>query len=367
MITVRDVLQVLDQYAPFVYQEEYDNSGFQLGDKDEEVHGILLCLDLTTEIIDEAIQNRFNLILTHHPFFFKGLRYLDFSKSEGRIIRKLTENRISLISFHTNFDNVAEGTNEALANKLGLKDTMILCPKKGALRKLVTFCPVDFSEKVRSALFSVGGGYIGNYDSCSFNAEGYGTFRAQEGSHPYVGEINQIHKELETRIEVIFPVHLTDTIIRLLLEVHPYEEVAYDIIPLDNVYTSVGEGIIGNLPQNFELMDFLAFLKSSLECKSIRYNTLSNNKIISKVALCGGSGSFLIEEAVKLNADAFVTSDLKYHNFLDSAIENMLLIDAGHYETEIGGLNLLKEFLLQKFPNFAVEISQKGLNPVNYL
>lgn len=367
MIKVNDVLNILNEYAPFIYQEEYDNSGFQIGNRAHEVQKILLCLDLTMDVVEEAIQHGFDLIISHHPLFFKAIQQIDISSAEGEIIQKLLESKISVISVHTNYDNIQKGTNKALASKLGLKDTKILRPKKDCLRKLVTFCPIDYSEKVRLALFQAGGGYIGNYDSCSFNSDGYGTFRAQEGSHPFVGEINQIHKESETRIEMIFPVHLTDVMIQSLLEVHPYEEVAYDIIPLENSYASIGEGVIGNLPKKLAVIEFLEFVKSTLGCKYVRYNQLPDNMMIERVAACGGSGSFLIQEAAKLNADAFISADFKYHDFLNPLTKHLLIIDAGHYETEIGGLNLLKEFLLQKFPNFAVQITCKGVNPVNYL
>lgn len=278
---------------------------------------------------------------------------------------KAIRNAIAIYAIHTNLDNVHNGVNSALCEKLGIRDTAILRPVQGILNKLVTFCPTDSAERVREALFTAGAGEIGNYGSCSYNLEGFGTFRAGEGTDPYVGEQGKLHKEQEVRIEVIFPGHTTGKLILALKEAHPYEEVAYDIYPLKNEHGQVGAGMIGSLDESMEEKDFILMVKRKLGSCVIRHSEFLGRKI-SIVAVCGGSGSFLINDAMRAGADAFVTGDLKYHQFFEGE-GKILLADAGHYETEQYTKELIYNTLNEKFPTFALRISQINTNAVRYL
>ena len=364
MITVEEVLESLCEFAPLDYQEDYDNSGFQVGNRNAKVGGVLLCLDISTDVIDEAIFSGLQLIISHHPLLFRGLKSIDIQSGNGSIIYKALQNEVSIISFHTNFDNVAHGVNEELARCLGLESTRILRPLKGRMRKLVTFCPQAYEDKVRQAMFDAGAGHIGNYDSCSFNMMGTGTFRSLEGANPFVGKLNQLHLESEMRIEVILPDFRTQSVLAALKSSHPYEEVAYDIIPLINEDSHAGAGIIGMLPEALETEIFLEHIKAILEIPVLRHSN-SRRSTVQKIALCGGSGAFLIPDALRNQADVFLSSDLKYHDFADCPSQ-MLLVDGGHFETEVKGLNILAEYIRQKFPTFAVQISKSGMNPVKY-
>ncbi|MGC8865056.1 MAG: Nif3-like dinuclear metal center hexameric protein [Bacteroidales bacterium] len=367
MATVREVLSYLDFLAPIALQEDYDNSGLQLGSYETEVKGLLLCLDVTSAIIDEAIDKHCNIILAHHPLFFKPLRSINFDTTHGKIIQKATATGITILAFHTNFDNQFPGLNQALAQGLHLRNLRVLKPMQNRLYKLVTFCPVSHADQVRAALFSAGAGHIGNYDSCSFNTKGTGTFRALEGANPFVGKLNELHHEPEERIEVIFPAFIQEELLNALISSHPYEEVAYDIYPLANSYSGAGSGIVGELPHRLPVESFLNQVKEILGTKFLRISSgRPDEGEISSVAICGGSGSFLIPEALRVGASVFITADLKYHDFTDYG-SRILLVDAGHYETEIGGFHQLSRLLKEKFTNFAVHFSETGRNPVRYV
>jgi hypothetical protein len=251
-----------------------------------------------------------------------------------------------------------------LGEKLGLINLSVLRKTSGILRKLVTFCPVDHADQVRDAIFAAGAGHIGAYDQCSFNAEGFGSFRAGNDADPFVGKIGEIHFEKEVRIETIFPAHLQSYIIKALLDAHPYEEVAYDIYILENEFDQTGAGMIGELPQKVSEVEFLRLIKEKLKVPVVRHSPLLG-KQVGKVAFCGGSGSFLIPDAIRNQADFFVTGDIKYHQFFDGD-GKIVIADAGHYETEQFTCNLLADYLKKNFANFAVQISETPVNPVNY-
>lgn len=367
MVTVKELLNYLDFLAPFALQEDYDNSGLQLGSTEAEVKGVLLCLEVTPEIIAEATDKQCNVILAHHPLFFKPLRSIDIDTMRGQIIQKAISSGITILAFHTNFDNQFPGLNHALTQGLNLRNAKVLRPLQNMLYKLVTFCPVSHADRVRAAMFDAGAGYIGNYDSCSFNTQGTGTFRALEGANPFVGNLNEVHYEPEERIEVIFPAYVRDSLIKAMISAHPYEEVAYDIYPLANAYQRAGSGIVGELPQPLPVETFLNRLKEILGIKHLRISTgRTGEGELSVVAICGGSGSFLIPEAIRAGASAFITADLKYHDFTDYG-NRILLVDAGHYETEISGFHQLSRLLKEKFTTFAVHFSETGKNPVRYV
>ena len=362
---VTDVAGVLEQFAPLQLQESYDNAGLCLGNPMTEVSGIILTIDINEEILDEAIAKKCNLIISHHPLIFAGIKHITGQNSTEKCIIKAIQNNIAVYSAHTNIDSVFGGVSHKMCEKLSLQNCCILSPLKRVLKKLVTFVPISHIEKVREAIFKTGAGNIGNYDSCSFNVKGNGTFRGNEKSKPFVGEKGKLHVEEEIRIETIFPEHLQYKVIKALLEVHPYEEVAYDIYPLDNTFDKAGMGMIGELPEEKNEKSFLSFVKSSFSAGCIRHTKLLN-KPVKKVAVCGGSGSSLLNDAILLEADAFITGDFKYHQFFQ-AENKILIIDIGHFESEQFTKEIFYNLLIKKFPNFAVHFSSVNTNPINYL
>ena len=361
---VKDLISAINLNVPFQLQEEYDNSGLLVGMPDAEISKGLICLDITEDIIEEAIREKCDVIISHHPLIFSGLKKITGESPADRIIIKAIKHDIAIIAVHTNIDNSYFGVNEKLASKLGLKDLKILSPQKGRLKKLVVFCPYDHADKVREAMFAAGAGVIGDYDKCSYNIEGKGSFRASENSNPFAGEKDKLHFEPEYRIETILPDYLTKKVVAEMINAHPYEEVAYDIYPIDNDFERAGAGMIGTLDNECSETEFLELVKNKLNVPTLRHSGLTNKKI-KIVALCGGSGSFLLNAAINAKADIFITGDVKYHSFFE-AQNNILLVDAGHFETEQFTSEVLYEIVSKKFTNFALRISKKQINPVNY-
>lgn len=362
---VKEILACLEEKFPLAYQENYDNAGLILGDREADVTGVLICLDVSEAVVDEAVVLGANVIVSHHPLIFNGIKKLNPIAYPDRILIQAIKNQLNLYACHTNFDNVKYGINARMAEKLGLAGAQILSPLSGRLYKLVTFVPHQYAARVRQAMFEAGAGNIGAYDHCSYNVEGYGTFRGSDSANPFVGEKGIEHTEPETRVEVIFPDYLQNKILRHLLEAHPYEEVAYDIIPLANSSPIAGAGLIGNLPEPLDYDAFLAMVKKTLGVQSLRYSAPIKN-YVHKIAVCGGSGSFLIPACLAAGVDAFITADIKYHQFIE-ATGRLLLVDAGHYETEVGAKEIFYELLTKKFPNFAIHFSKRDFNPINYL
>jgi dinuclear metal center YbgI/SA1388 family protein len=363
-VLIKDITNYLETIAPLALQENYDNSGLLVGNKQTEVTKALISLDCTEEIVQEAIDTGCNLIISHHPIIFGGLKRLNGNNYVERTVIKAIQNNIALYAIHTNLDNVLHnGVNQKIAKKLGIENVKILAPKGDLLCKLVTFCPTDYANAVRDAIFIAGAGQIGNYDQCSFNANGTGTFRAGDGANPFVGNVGQHHQENEVRIETVFPTWLQGQVISALLQAHPYEEVAYDLYPLKNKHPQTGAGIIGEFSTDITPKDFLDLLKTKLNAEGIRYTNI--NKNIKTVAVCGGAGSFLLRDAIAHGADAFVTADYKYHQFFDA--ENRLMIaDVGHFESEQYTIELLADILIKKFSTFAVLLTQVNTNPIKY-
>ena len=362
---VRQITQYLESIAPLAFQESYDNAGLIIGRPEDEVSGILISLDITEEIMDEAISKHLNLIVSHHPIIFSGLKRLNGKNYIERCVAKAIKNDIAIYAAHTNLDSVFGGVNSMICEKHNLQNCRILSPGSDLLKKLVTFAPVAHAEQVRKALFDAGAGSIGNYDSCSYNVNGTGTFRGNDQSNPFVGEKNQLHLEEETRIETIFPKHIQSRVIQALLNAHPYEEVAYDIYPLDNEYTQAGIGMIGELAEPMEEMKFLSQLKEIFNCKVIKHTQLLG-KSISRVAVCGGSGIAYLKLAMAQKADIFISGDFKYHQFFD-AEQKIIIADIGHYESEQFTKEVFYELLTKKFPKFAIHLSAFNTNPVSYL
>ncbi len=361
----KEIQTFLERIAPLSYQESYDNSGLLLGDAGQEINGALICLDVTEEVLDEAIHLGYNAVIAHHPVIFKGIKRLTGSNYVERILVKAIKNDILLYAIHTNLDNVSTGVNRILGEKLGLRNLQILRPMRATLKKLITYAPLSHADSVRNALFTAGGGNIGNYDQCSFNVEGTGTFRANENAQPFVGQKGSMHREKELRIETVFPAFLQGKIISALVKSHPYEEVAYDIYSLENENPGVGAGMIGSLPEPVSVKDFLAKAKEILQAGSVKYAGPEEKKI-SKIAFCGGSGSFLISTAKAEGAELFLSGDITYHQFFEHE-NKMVIADIGHYETEQFVKELIFNLLIEKFPNFAARICTLNTNPVKYL
>jgi dinuclear metal center YbgI/SA1388 family protein len=362
---LKEITDHLESIAPLAYQESYDNAGLICGSSEMDITGALICLDSTEEVLDEAIAIGCNLVIAHHPIVFSGLKKFNGKNYVERVIIKAIRNNIAIYAAHTNLDNVLNGVNGKIAEKLGLINCSILAPQKSGLKKLVVFSPETAAADVRAALFSAGAGQIGNYDECSFNSDGTGTFRAGAGANPFAGEIGKQHREKEVKTEVIYPGHLEGKLLKAMFNVHPYEEVAYDIFSLANSNPYVGSGIIGELREEATEIDFLTGLKSVMKAQSVRYTALRDKKV-KKVAICGGSGSFLLPNAIGAGADVFVTADYKYHQFFDA--ENRIVIaDIGHYESEQFTSELFYEILNKKFSTFALHLSKINTNPINYL
>jgi dinuclear metal center YbgI/SA1388 family protein len=363
-MTIKELTKKIEELAPLQLQESYDNAGLIIGEADTIIKGVLISLDVTDDVMQEAIEKGCNLIIAHHPLIFKGLKKLNNNSLVERLVVLAIKNDIAIYAVHTNLDNVRQGVNAMIAEKLGLVNISILAPKDQILKKLVTFCPVDHAEKVRDAIFRAGAGHIGNYDSCSFNIAGEGTFRAMEGAEPFVGEVGQLHAEKEVRIESVFPDYLKNQLVSALLAAHPYEEVAYDIYPIENKFEKVGAGMVGFLKDPENAGDFLIRIKKVFGTGCIRHTKIVKEKI-SKVALCGGSGSFLLRNAIASGADIFITGDMKYHEFFD-ADNKIIIADVGHYESEQFTKDLLMNFLNKNNTTFAVQISEVNTNPISY-
>lgn len=359
-----ELTRFLESYAPLNYQEDYDNSGLIVGSGDEEITSAIVSLDCTEAIIDEAIQKGANLVISHHPIVFKGLKKFNNKNYVSRVVMKAIKHNICLYAIHTNLDHVHHGVNHKISEILGLENTRILAPKDHLLRKLVTYVPMSHKANVMEALFSAGAGNIGNYSECSFSSSGEGTFKGNEQSNPYSGTAGQRSTDREERIEVIFTIQNERKLIASLHEAHPYEEVAYDIYNLENTYQNVGAGMIGNLPQEMQGTDFLRFLKTSMKCEVIRHTEILSKRI-RRIAVCGGAGGFLLKDAIAAGADAFVTADYKYHEFFD-ADQKIMIADIGHFETEQFTIDLLIEIINEKFSNFAVHKTDHNTNPINY-
>ena len=364
LMKIGDIIYYLESLAHPALQEHYDNAGLLTGHHDWECTGVICTLDATEDVIKEAISKNCNLVVAHHPIIFKGLKKINGNNYVERTIITAIKNDIAIYAIHTNLDNISAGVNGKMASMLGLTQTSILSPLEGSLRKLYTFVPLDKAPEVRQAIFDAGAGAIGNYTECSFNTEGTGTFKAGKGADPYTGTIGKQHQEKEIKIEVIFPSSLERQVVRALKDAHPYEEVAFDIVSLVNANPQLGAGLVGELPEAEDERSFLNRVKLVFGVQLLRH-TAFTGKTIKKVAICGGAGSFLISKALASGADAFVTADMKYHEFFD-ADRSILLADIGHFESEQFTTALLAELLEQKFPTFAVLKTGVMTNPVHY-
>jgi len=361
---VQDVIHYLEEFSPLAYAEDFDNVGLLVGNKKNKITGVLVTLDTLEEVVDEAIRENCNLIVSFHPIIFKGLKKITGKTYVERVVIKAIKHDIAIYSMHTALDNAWQGVNNMICNQLQLNNRSILIPQSQTIKKLTTFVPKEQSEKVRKALFNAGAGNIGNYSNCSFNTSGIGTYKGNANANPTIGKKGEVHQEAETQISVTFAKHTQAQVLKALFNAHPYEEIAYEIVTLENNNQHIGMGMVGELENAMAEADFLKYLKTKMQASCIRHSNLLD-KPIKKIAVLGGSGSFAIQAAKASGADVLVTSDLKYHDFF-SAENCIILADIGHYESEQYTKNGLVAHLTKKITNFAVVLSKTNTNPVQY-
>jgi len=360
-----EISNYLDTRVPLAFQEEYDNCGLLIGDNKMEITSVLVCLDCTEDVIDEAINNNHNLIISHHPLLFQGLKKITGTNYVQKIVTKAIKYDIAIYAMHTNLDNIYGGVSFQIANKISLQNVEILKPKTNLLTKLTAYCPSTHTDIVKNALFANGAGRVGDlYDRCSFVSSGMGSFRPLEGADPFSGKIGKDSVDQEDKIEVVFCSYLKPQIISALNEAHPYQEVAYILDDIDNK-SHTGSGVVGELVNTMSLKQFLSHIKNSMKCNMIKYTAINKSKKIKRVALCGGSGSFLLQDAIQKGADAYISSDFKYHDFFD-ANNKIMMFDIGHYESEYFTQHLIFDILKENFSKLAVHLTSVCTNPVLY-
>jgi dinuclear metal center YbgI/SA1388 family protein len=362
---VQDVINHIEDLAPLTYAEDFDNVGLLVGNKNAQVSGVLVTLDTLESVVDEAITNNCNLIVSFHPIIFKGIKSLTGQNYVERTVLKAIKNDIAIYAIHTALDNAIKGVNDIICNTLGLQKKTILIPQKGTIKKLTTYVPVGNANALRIQLFNAGAGNIGNYDNCSFNAEGIGTYRGNENSNPTLGKKGELHEEAEVQISVTFNKHIESKLLKTLFEHHPYEEVAFEVATLDNYDQNIGIGMIGELKTPQDTLAFLEFVKEKMNVSCITHSEITKHTI-KKIAVLGGSGSFAISAAKRAGADILITADLKYHDFF-SAEKEIIVADIGHYESEQFTKSFLVDYLSNKITNFAIVLSTTNTNPVKYL
>lgn len=364
LMQVKDITSLIEKIAPLSYQEDYDNAGLIVGRAEMEVTGILLCLDSTERVVDEAIEMDCNLIIAHHPIVFKDLKKLNGKNYVERTLLKAIQHNVAIYAMHTNLDNMLHnGVNSKIAEKLELGHLKIIQPKLNTLCKMAVYAPKDHAEAIKNSLFESGAGDIGNYSECSFEATGTGSFKPEQSAQPRVGNIGVREVVEEVKIEVLLPMHLVAGALAKVRSIHPYEEVAYDLIRIDNLNQGIGAGIYGELAKPMEVKPFLKFIKEKLNLQVIRHTAFE--KPIKRVAICGGSGSFLIQNIKQIKADAYITADVKYHEFFDVE-QQYMLCDIGHYESEIYTLEIFYKEIKEKYPTFAVIFCKENTNPIQY-
>jgi len=361
---IKDIVECIETIAPLSYQEDYDNAGLIVGNENDEISGVLLCLDVTEEVVEEAIQKKCSLVISHHPTVFKGIKKLNGNNSIERILIHCIKNNIALYAAHTNLDNVLQhGVNTKIAEKLNLQDVKILKPLHGDLLKMTVYCPEKSSSTLIDSLFAAGAGKIGNYSECAFVSQGTGSFKPNVEANPTIGSSGIREYVQENKIEFIFEKYKRKEIWAALRANHPYEEIAYQEVGIQNTNQDKGSGVIGMLNTPMQAAEFLTYLKNQMGLECIKYTKFSSS--IRKIALCGGSGKFLLQEAMKQGADAFISADFKYHDYFESE-GKLMICDIGHYESEVYTKEIFMKLLKEKFTNFAVHFSEINTNPVNY-
>jgi len=362
---VKEVTGILEELAPLAHAEDFDNVGLLVGEGNQEVMGILVTLDTLENVVDEAIAHNCNLIVSFHPIIFSGLKKLTGATYVQRVVIKAIQHKIAIYSMHTALDNSIDGVNAKICDVLGIMEPKILIPQKNTIKKLTTYAPLEAVEDLKNALFEAGAGTIGNYSNCSFTTNGTGSYKANEKANPTKGQIGKTHFEEEMQVNITFTSSVEKKVMNALFKNHPYEEVAYEVLTLENTNQDIGMGMIGSLKNPMKDIDFLTIVKGRMHALGIRHSALLG-KNIEKVAVLGGSGAFAIKAAKAAGADLFITADVKYHQFFE-AEDCMVIADIGHFETEQFTKNLLVDYLTKKIPNFAVRLSESKTNPIKYL
>lgn len=361
---VSELVSYLNTLAPYSYQESYDNSGLLVGHPDAEITGVVVALDCMESVLDEAITHGANVVVTHHPIIFRGLKRITGANYIERVVQKAIKHDLNLISIHTNLDNVSHGVNKIICDRLNLSNTRILLPKELTLMKLSVYVPNTHLDDVRNAIAEAGGGKIGDYEACSFSITGTGQFKPLSTANPFIGKAGELESVEEVKVEVTVPQPALNPVLAAMRSAHPYEEIAYDVVSLDNRNDRVGSGMVGELPDAIEINDFLQQIKSVFNAGVVRF-TKPHKEKVQRIAVCGGSGSFLLNAAKKAKADVFITADFKYHEFFDA--ENQIIIaDIGHFESEQYTSHFIVEELQKKFSTFAVRLTSVNTNPINY-
>ncbi|MCE2611450.1 Nif3-like dinuclear metal center hexameric protein [Flavobacteriaceae bacterium D16] len=362
---IKEITEILESYAPLEYAEDFDNVGLLVGDPNSQLTGVLITLDTLESVVEEAITHNCNLIVSFHPIIFNGLKKLTGKNYVERVVIKAIQHGIAIYCLHTALDNHFNGVNAGISEVLGLQNRQILLPKKGTLKKLTTYVPVKQAEALKKALFDAGAGNVGNYSHCSFSSFGTGSFKGESESNPTLGKRGQLHQEEEIQLHITFTRDLEKKVLQALFKAHPYEEIAFEVLTLDNTYQQIGMGMVGDLATPMDEKEFLEFVKERMNCGCIRHSELLGKKV-RKVAVLGGSGAFAIDAAKASKADFFLTGDIKYHQFYQ-AEGRLVVADIGHYESEQYTKNLMAQYLTKKIPNFAVRLSEISTNPIKYL
>lgn len=363
---IKDIARLLDEWAPFGLQLDYDNSGIQIGEPDREVHSALVALEVTDDVINEAISGNHDLIITHHPLIYTPIKRLNGSNHVQRVVARLIKENIGLICFHTNLDSVRSGVSGRICENLNLQNTRILSPVENQLYQLIIFCPQEWEARLLKALWQAGAGHIGEYKECAGVVPSTGHFTPSAAANPHIGKSGNHETVSESRIEVLYRAGQLPELLAAARALNYYEEVAYYSIPLKNTHHDVGLGMVGDLPAAMSTTEFLGYLSKRMDAPVIRHTSFTDkSRQIKRVAVCGGSGSELLEVARRTGADVFVTADFKYHRFFD-ADGDILIADIGHYESEQFTSELITEYIRKKISNFAVLISKVNTNPISY-
>ncbi len=364
MTLIRDIIAHIQEYAPLCYQESFDNAGVHTGDVNAQCTGVVTCLDVTEEIVDEAISNGCNLVVSHHPALFHALKSITGKTLTERILLKAIKHDIVLYAAHTNLDSTWEGVSHRLAHMLCMTNIRTMLPRVGKLYKLVVMTPTAEVDQVKKAAYCAGAGKLGNYDNCSFTVEGDGTFRALDGANPFVGSIGKVHTQREQRTEFLVCEKDLRCVINAIISAHPYEEPAYDIIRLENEDKSQGLGVIGDI-RPMAVEEFLSLVKDTFKVQSLRCSKGKSTEV-RRVAICSGAGASFTLKAIGMGADAYITGDVGYHDFVSYG-RDIAIADVGHYESEICAKEMFYELIHETFPEIKTIQSQSEINPITYL
>lgn len=371
-ILVKNIESTLSQLAPAMLKMDYDNVGLQVGDSSSKVKKILVSLNITSEVAEEAVKKKCDLIVSHHPLIFRPLKNIRAGEGNSDIIIKLVRNNISYIACHTNFDSVKQGVSFLLAEKIGLKNPKVLVTSKEIRKssyienyKLTVYVPKTHLFLLKKALAEAGAATIGEYDFCYFEQEGTGSFRPGIKATPHIGEKEKLSEITEIKLETIVPVRTVSSVIKALLQTHPYEEPAYDLYKLENDFQNYGLGAIGDLEKEVSMNEFLKIVTNKLKIDNVRFSRPENSKRIKRVAVMGGSGGDMWRKALSQGADAYLTAECDHHTFLD-AKGKLFIVEATHQATEQFAVQGLTNYIKSKYANLEVVTSQEDCDPILY-